>query len=375
MPHINSLNPRIELSASALAHNIATYKQIIGDADLGIVVKGNAYGHGLDEMLMLTKDNPHITWHFTATLSEALYIRSRGITKPILVMSIIDQDPLLAFEHNIRLIFHQREQLADFERAHKHGLTPIIHLKVDTGLSRFGFLPHECVEIVQHLATMPHVTLEGIFTHFAQAETSDQTFTNSQMQKFSTLTKSLTGIRPIPYKHSHATSATLFRSIDDTNICRVGAGLYGLWPSHELQTYAAERGITLQQILTWKTGIMHTKNVPAGTPIGYGCSYIAPRAMRLGFLPIGYADGYHRRLSNVGKVLVGNNLAPVVGRVGMNSITIDISDIPHAQTGTEVTLTGPHPGVTALDLAHAIGGFNPREITVPIICGTRIIVE
>lgn len=375
MPQINTSNSRIELSTSALTHNIATYKKLIGDAALGIVVKGNAYGHGFDEILALTKQNPTISWYFTASLSEALYIRLQGITKPILVMSIIDADPLEAFEQDISLIFHQPEQLKYLELAAQYALKPKVHLKVDTGLGRFGFLSNECADIVSQLKTMPHVTLEGIFTHFAKAEVIDQHYTDAQMQKFSTITNELTKITPIPYTHSHATSATLFRGAEDTNLCRVGAGLYGLWPSHELQNFAAERGITLKQILTWKTRIMHTKNVPTGTPIGYGCSYRAPQNMRLGFLPIGYADGYHRRLSNCGKVLIGSHLAPIVGRIGMNSVTIDITNIPNAQNGTEAILTGPHPGITALDLAHAIGGFNPREITVPIICGTRIIVE
>lgn len=374
MPHINALNSHIEISTSAFTHNVATYKKLIGSAALGIVVKGNAYGHGLDEIIALANKNPNISWYFTASLSEALYLRAQGIAKPILVMSIIDEDPLLAFQQNISLILHQQEQLTYLERAAQYTLKPKVHLKVDTGLSRFGFLPHECANIVKQLASMPHVTLEGIFTHFAQAETHDQTYTDGQMQKFSTLTHELNQITPIPHLHSHATSATLFRGKENTNLCRVGAGIYGLWPSYTLQTLATERGITLQQVLTWKTHIIHTRTVVAGTPIGYGCSFIAPRSMRLGFLPIGYADGYHRQLSNVGKVLINNCLAPVVGKVGMNSITVDISNVPHAHIGAEVILTGPRLGITALDLAHATGGLNPREITVPIICGTRIIV-
>lgn len=374
MPHLNTANSHIELSASAFAHNIATYKQLIGAADLGIVVKGNAYGHGLDEILTLTKNNPDISWYFTATLSEALYIRSLGIIKPILVMSIIDQDPLLAFEQNIRLIFHQREQFADLDRAHRHGLRPIVHLKVDTGLSRFGFLPHECADIVHQLQRMPHVIPEGIFTHFAQAELPDQSYTNLQMQKFSTMTHELNQTISIPYHHSHATSATLFRGPESTNLFRIGAGLYGLWPSYNLQTWGAEHNIALTQILTWKTRIVHTRTVAAGTPIGYGCTHIAQQTMRVAQLPVGYADGYPRRLSNIGTVLIENQYAPVVGRVGMNSITIDISRIPHARLGSEVILTGPHPGITALDLACSMKGFNPREITTPIVCGAREIV-
>lgn len=368
-------NSTIELHASALAHNISAYKKLIGSAELGMVIKGNAYGHGIDEILLLTKDNPDIAWYFTASLSEALYVRSRGIDKPILVMGIIDEDPLLAFEHRIRIIFHQEEQFADLERALQQNLQPILHLKVDTGLGRYGFAPEQCAAVVQRLQTLAHVKLEGIFTHFAKAETPDQAYTDAQMHVFSSLLHEVKPIMPIPYIHSHATSATIFRGAEGTNLFRVGAGLYGLWPSHDVKIHAEQQGITLSQILTWKTRIMHVKNVSAGTPIGYGCSFIAPRPMRLGLLPVGYADGYQRRCSNVAKVLVADRLVPVVGRIGMNSFTVDISDLPDATVGTEVTLTGPHPGITALDIACDINSFNPREITVPILCANRKIVR
>ena len=368
-------NSSIELSSSAFAHNVATYKKLIGSADLGIVIKANGYGHGFNEIILLTKDNPDIAWYFTASLSEALHIRSLGISKPILVMSIIDADPLLAFEQNIRLIFHQQEQFAHLERARAHGLHPRIHMKIDTGLSRFGFLPHECATVMKQLQSMPHVLLEGIFTHFAQAELPDQTYTGLQSERFATCIDELMQITPIPFIHSHATSASFLRKAQGTNLFRIGAGLYGLWPSHDVQAHAEKKhNLTLKQILTWKTHIINTRTIPARTPIGYGCTYTAQHTMRIAKLPVGYADGYQRRLSNVGKVLIGDRLAPIVGRVGMNSITIDITDIPQALLGSQVTLTGPHAGITALDLAHAIGGFNPREIVTGIVCNNREIV-
>jgi alanine racemase len=362
----NNPNFDVEISSSAFNHNVAEYKKIIAERKLGIVIKGNAYGHGFDLILELSRNNPAIEWYFTATLSEALYIRSLGIEKPILVMSIIDRDPLLAFKQNIRLLFHQREQFADLERAYMHGLQPIIHLKVDTGLSRFGFLPAECFDIVERIRSMPHVTLEGIFTHFAQAELVDQTYTNRQTEEFNALHKDLAHLVHIPLVHSHATSATLMRGPENTNLFRVGAGIYGLWPSRELQAHAQQAGISLKQILTWKTRVMHIRTVAAGTPIGYGCSYIAARPMQLAFLPVGYADGYHRNLSNTGTVMINNQRAPVVGKVGMNCITVDISHVKDARIGSEVMLTGPFEGITALDLAYAAKSFNPREITTSL---------
>jgi alanine racemase len=371
-PH--SLHSWLEISAAAFTKNITTYKRLIGPAHLGIVIKGNAYGHGIDEIVTLAKGNKNIAWYLTFSLSEALYLRSLDVRKPILVMGIIDQDPLLAFKENIRLIFHQHEQFADFERAKQHNLKPIIHLKVDTGLGRYGFYPQECLEVIDRLRMMPHITLEGIFTHFARAELLDQSYTELQTKRFSTVLQELQLLASIPYSHSHATSAILFRGIEQHNLCRIGAGLYGLWPSREIQSWGIKNNIMLTQVLTWKTRILHIKTVAAGTPIGYGCSFIAPRTMRLGILPIGYADGYPRNLSNTGNVFINNRLAPVIGRIGMNSTTIDISNIPDAQVRSETILTGPQQGITALDVAYAAGSFNPRDITVGIKPQQRIIV-
>ncbi len=358
-------NNWLEINARALDHNIATYKQIIGNAQLGLVVKGNAYGHGLDEIISLTKNNELISWYCTAHLSEALRIRALACNKPILVFYPIDNDPVLAMQQNIDLVIYDPNQLSSIiHNARQHNLVANIHLKIDTGLSRFGFLPDIAYTIMEQLQDNSHIQLKGILTHFADAEIQDQSFTDWQMEQFNQLiTKLNTKNIHIPYMHAFASSATLSRPLDSINLVRIGAGIYGLWPSKMVKDCAQKKhNIDLIPVLSWKTRIMSTRIIETNQYIGYGRTFKTTRPMRIGLLPIGYADGYHRRLSNVGKVLVDGKLAPVIGRTAMNCITIDITDAPKAQINSIVTLLGNHPGITAYDLAQQIESYNPREI-------------
>ncbi|MEX0849420.1 MAG: alanine racemase [Candidatus Dependentiae bacterium] len=359
-------NSWLEIDANSLEHNITEYKRIIGNAHLAFVVKGNAYGHGIDQIIELTKNHPLIDWYCTASLSEALHIRTLGSKKNILVMCSIDQDPYLAIAQQIDLVVYDTHSLElIIKAAQKHKAIARIHLKVDTGLSRFGFLPNEILPIIQMFQHNSHIALNGIFTHFANAENIDQQYTDIQVAHFANLIKQLKKNQiEIPYIHSHATSATIKQSNGYTNFMRIGAGMYGLWPSEVVKDDAYKKyQLTLKQILTWKTHICSTRTIEKDKLVGYGLTYKTARKTRLAFLPIGYADGYHRRLSNVGNVLIENRYAPVIGRTAMNVITVDITDIPSAKIGTEVILMGNHQGITAYDLAKQMESFNPREIT------------
>lgn len=359
----------VELDKDILNHNIRQYKTIVGNAQLAFVVKGNAYGHGIREMIQLTKDNHLIHWYCTFSLSEALYIRSLGVAKPILVLGLIDRDPSLAFQQHIDLTIHDTyllHMIAAAAQKSKHKAH--VHIKIDTGLSRFGFLPDEAYSIIQHIGTYPELVLNGIYTHFASTVQSDQTYTLQQIASFQQVLTSLyqQGIN-IPYRHSHASAATLRHALGHSNMVRVGAGIYGLWASEDLQ-YEAERQhtIKLQQVATLKTVIQSIRVVTQGTYIGYGCTRIAHTDMRIGILPIGYADGYTRRLSNIGNVYVDGRYAPIIGKIAMNVTIIDITHIPTAHIGSEVTVMGNIENLTALALARQIESDNPREIIAAI---------
>ncbi len=369
----------LELNTSALNYNIRQYKKIIGNRKLAFVVKGNAYGHGIDHIIQLTQHNDIIDWYCTFSLSEALHLRRLGVTKPILVLGLIDQDPALACTQQIDLMIQDMHQLTLVSEASKQQEHKArIHLNIDTGLG-IGFAPDEALALIKELQSTAHIELRGISTHCAAAEQEDQSYTERQLEQFNKLLLSLQKEHiGIAYRHAHATAAALRQSGATTNLVRIGAGLYGLWPSELVKGEAQNsHAITLKQIATWKTYIFSIKTLSKGSSIGYGYTYTAQQQMRIATVPVGYADGYHRRLSNAGQVRINGCYAPVIGRVAMNSAFVDITHIPSAHIGSEVILMGDYPGMTALDLANQIGSYNPREITtrLPSTLERRIVEE
>lgn len=358
-------NTWLELSASSLDHNIRQYKKAIGNRQLAFVVKGNAYGHGIDQIIQLTHNNSAISWYCTFSLSEAIYLRSIGVTKQILVLGLIDQDPAIACKKQIDLMISDMQQLTLVSQAaQQSNCKARIHIKVDTGLSRFGFLPEEAFMLIKKIHNASNIDLQGIGTHFASAQEDNQTYTNWQMDQFQWLITALAKqCINIPYKHSHASSAVIRYPLKHTNLVRIGAGMYGLWSSDKIKNEALDNHkVDLKQIATWKSYICSIRTLKKGSMIGYGCSYTTQAKKRIAIIPVGYADGYPRRLSNLGKVLINDQYAPVIGRIAMNVITIDVTHIPSAQIGSEVILMGDYPALTALDLAQQIGSYNPREV-------------
>jgi alanine racemase len=364
---LNQPHTWLEIDKTALDHNIAQYRKIVGSKQIALVIKGNAYGHGLKEIVALTQNNDDINWYCTFSLSEALALRKLNVTKPILVLGFIDQDPGLAIMQDIDLILFDEHQLPlIIERAEQLNKAARLHIKIDTGLSRFGFLPQDALTVIKRLHQQTNISLQGICTHFAAAEQEDQTYTQWQSDQFHTLIAELDRCNISPaYRHAQATAATIRNSEQACNMVRIGAGAYGLYPSYKIKEELWQKyGLTLQQILTWKSYIYALRTIPKGTFIGYGCTYQTSADTNIAIIPVGYADGYHRRLSNIGKVLINNQYASIIGRVAMNTIIVDVTHIPLITIGSEVILMGNYNNLTALDIAEQIGAHNPREITV-----------
>ncbi len=365
----------IELSKSAFEHNIALYKRILGpDVKLAVVVKSNAYGHGLFEIAQLCEANNAIDWLCITSLSEALQLRKYGITKPLLVLCILDDSLAQAIENNIDIVVYD---LTTVNMLNAIGASvqkkAYVHIKIDTGLSRFGFIAHEALAYIQAIARMPWISIRGICSHFSQADHEDQSFTQEQLQKFLSLLEELANNSiTIPLQHIGNTAASTSLIPSQKTFVRIGAGAYGLQPSAFTIKKAQEQHhpFILKPVMSWKTTIMHIRTVPANTPVGYGRSFITKQASTLAIIPVGYYEGYDRRFGNKGTVWIttqqGLFSAPIIGRICMNVSMIDISHIPSARVGDEVTLLGSHPHITAHELAHTIEGFNPREITTRI---------
>jgi alanine racemase len=370
----------IEISQQALEHNFKMYKQFIGNKSLGVVVKSNAYGHGIIEVSRIAQESIYVDWLFTATLSEAIQLRTHGVTKPILVIYFVDADPGQLLALDIATMVSDLQTLNELnELGIAHGKKCKIHLKVDTGMSRFGFLPHEIIAIAQYACSLPGICVEGIYSHLAQAANVDQSFNREQENTFGKVVAALAQ-EGITFSFVHISNSAGSTALDTsyTNLVRIGLGMYGWWPSQSNKEITQEKmsEFDLRPVLSFKTKIFQIRKIEADRFVGYDRTYKTTKPTTIAVLPVGYFDGYDRRLSSKGILLIRGQYASVIGIIAMTTTLVDITHIPDAQVGDEVILIGDYEKITPTQLANVMGSFNPREIltrlnpTIP-----RLIVE
>lgn len=334
------------------------------------VVKANAYGHGLDITAPIAAERAD--WLGVNCIDEALTITRLGILKPV---AILGHTPLGQLESVVRNGYRQVLYRLDVakalsESARNLGTAARVHLKIETGTNRQGIGLNDLPGFIGELAKLPGVEIEGAYTHFANIEdTLDPSFAESQTRKFKDALAILerAGIR-LKQIHASATAGTLLYPEMAFTMVRVGIGTYGIWPSRETQLAARERGkrLALSPVLTWKTRVVQVKQVETGDYVGYGLTFRASRPMKLVVLPIGYYDGYDRKLSNSGRALIHGQPAQVIGRVAMNMTMLDVTDIG-AQLDDEVVLLGRQGNseIRAEELAEKIGSI-PYEVVTRI---------
>ncbi len=328
----------IEVDLDAVAHNIRVLKQHIGPAvDLIAVVKANAYGHGAVPVAQ-TALRSGAARLAVARAAEGIELREAGITAPILVMSYTPAaDVEAAIVHDLTLTVTEIDvaQAASVYSAATGKRTPV-HIKVDTGMGRFGLLPEEVLPFVHHISTLPGLVIEGIFSHFAVADLADKTYTRQQFHTFQGVLDVLeaAGYR-IPVRHIANSAATLDLPGTHLDAVRTGIAIYGLRPSG-----GVEPVVPLEPALTLKSHVARIRTLPAGASISYGRTYMTPCAMPVALIPVGYGDGYHRLNSNRGAVLINGRRAPIVGRVCMDQFVVDISDVGPVALDDEVVLIG-----------------------------------
>ena len=374
----------VEISKSAFDRNIASYKSIIDPkTKIGIVIKSNAYGHDTATMFNLCQHNPHIDYICTNSLSEALLARSNGVTKKMLVISLIDEHPELAITNNINLIGHSFNQIKQLNEIGARIQKPAkIHVKVDTGMSRLGFLPEELYRVIDQIRAMPFIQIEGVFTHFAESSKENTEFTNFQSNNFKTIIHTLEQKgTTIPFRHiSNTAGIPQTTSMKEVNMIRMGAGAFGFYPSEANVALLKniDNKFNLTPILSWKTRIMEIKKIPANRFVGYGRTYTTDRETVLGFLPIGYADGFDKKLSNKGVVYLSKQktFAPIIGLICMNMTIIDLTDVHDVNIADEVKLIGTQKEICAQTIDKLIETENPRQVTSKITPNIpRIIVS
>lgn len=344
----------LEINRQDFFHNLASFKELIGPFGmLAPVVKSNAYGHGLIPIGTLCEQNEYVAWICVVSLSEAVTLRLQGIKKPILVLSIIDLPISEAITYGIDFTIYDLAILAHIQaEAKRLKRFALIHIKVDTGLSRLGLLPAAAFNLIEHAQRLHHIKLRGVFTHLSDAESAEPSYSKVQLQRFKDFTDALDKAgMPIPFKHLSCTAAvsTFLRRQTDHMIARCGLGIYGLWPTPLLKqkTQKLFTHGSIRPILTWKTRIIHINTIPAHSFIGYDCTYQTNTQATIATLPVGYWDGLDRELSNKGSVIINDHVAPIRGRIAMNLCMVDITNIPNVKVGDIATLLGNHPLINA----------------------------
>ena len=350
----------VEIDLRAIEGNARLLQQHTG-VHVMAVVKANGYGHGA---VPVAKAAVHggASWLGVARPEEAFQLRNANIDTPVLSLGFTPSERLdESIKTNISLTIWDLDQLNSVsEAAGRVGVDARVHVKVDTGMSRLGVQPQLALELARKTVQMPKVVLEGIFTHFARADEKNPATSDEQENKFRRVLQDLdeAGIKP-PLVHAANSAASLSRSSSHFSLVRAGIALYGLHPSTECPLPS-----NFSPALTWKTILSYVKTLPAGRGISYGHVYTTRRAERIGTLPVGYADGYRRVQGNT--VLVGGKKVPVVGRICMDQMTVNLDAIPEARTGDEVVLIGRQGDacITAEDVASVWGTINYE-----VVCG------
>ncbi len=354
----------IELSKDALRDNVLSIREAMPDElDFMAVIKANAYGHGLLPVLEVLEQTD-VDWYAVFDFADALVIRERSL-RPVLILSGANEEHFaLAAQKNIVITISTREALQAF-KTYKSTKKLHIHLKVDTGLGRQGFTNADFAFVKKELKQLPkHVSIEGLYTHFSATEEkpfdSYTVFQYAQLEQWRTILLDL-GYHPLV--HAGATSGTLRFPHFPLDIARVGIGLYGLWPSRDVEKEA--KAVDLEPVLSWYTKINEVKKLPKGSKIAYNCTATVSKDSTVALLPVGYWDGVPRSLSNKGYVLVNGKKAPILGRVMMNMCVVDVTDCGRVRVGDVATIIGADKRllVSAEEIATLAGTINYEIVT------------
>ena len=347
-----------DINLDAIRQNIKTV-QALNPADRKtlLVIKADAYGHG---SVTLAKEMDDLADYFAvATMDEAVELRNAGIVKPILILGYTDESEYeAAVKNDITLaIYDAEEAMLLSETALKLGKKAKVHIKVDSGMSRIGFQCTESdVEEAVKLLSMDGLDVEGIFTHYAKADYENKSDAMTQYEKFSWFVKTMEG-RGADFKIRHIDNSAGAMEIhsEGFDMMRLGIVIYGLYPSEEI-----DKSVVLKPAMTLKSRVVHIKTLEAGRGIGYGWTYVTDKPTKVATVSVGYADGYPRALSNNGRVLIHGQYAPILGRVCMDQIMIDVTDIDDVKIRDEVVLFGTQGEnhISIEEVAEPANSFN-----------------
>lgn len=339
MKHYSRVYAQIDLDA--IEYNLEQMKNNLSPSTkIMAVVKTDGYGHGAIPITKKIEKLPYIEGFAVATAEEAFQLRRHGITKKILILGVcFEEDYEELIKQDITLnIFQPDIAKALSETALKLGKTIKLHLKLDTAMCRLGVPANEeTVALAKQIKALPAIELEGVFTHFSKADETDKTTALAQLQQFNHFIDMCKkeGVL-FSYIHCSNSAATIDLKEANMSFVRAGISVYGLYPSNEV----CKKNVILKPALQLKSKIVYLKEVEAGTPVGYGGSFITNKKTKIATIPVGYGDGYPRGLSNKGYVLIHGKKASIIGRICMDQFMVDVTEIADVKAGDEATLVG-----------------------------------
>jgi alanine racemase len=348
-----------EIDLDAVKFNISNIKKIVGDKEIIAVVKADAYGHGAIDLAPILINNG-ASKLAVAIITEALELIENNINAPIMILGYtpLEYGDIL-IKNNIEQTVYDLEYAKGLSKiALSFGKKAKIHIAIDTGMGRIGFLPTpESIKIIEEISQLEGISIEGLFTHFATSDEENKEYTYEQFSKLNNITKKLKerGI-DIPLKHASNSGAIIDLPETYLDAVRAGIILYGYYPSEEVN----KEHLDIKNVMTVKTKVCHIKELDKDMYVSYGRTFKTNRKSIIATLPVGYADGYSRLLSGKAKVIINGKLVPVVGRICMDQCMIDVTDAGEAKVGDEVIILGSHGDLkfNADDMAKAMGTIN-----------------
>jgi alanine racemase len=358
----------IEISKSALLHNVRSITDHVKPTKVMAVLKANAYGH--DAALVAGVIAKEADWIGVDDIDEAITLRKRGIKQPIMILGYVLRDRLMdCAKYSLSFVAYNLETLAAIKKLTAKNGAFKIHIPIETGTTRQGIAGDELEAFVKAALKIPSVKIQGIHTHFANIEdTTDPSYAMGQLKAYEKALTQLKKLGVVPeVRHTAASAAAILYPQTQFDLIRLGMSLYGHWPSKETKVSAAYRSktLTLQPALTWKTIVAQVKDVKKGTPVSYGLTERVSRDSKVAVLPVGYWDGLSRTLSSVGSVLIRGQRCKVLGRVCMNMVMVDVTDVAGVKPEDEVVIIGCQGSeeISAEDIAAKAGTIQYEFLT------------
>lgn len=364
-----------EVSIEALKFNIRSLKSCIDkDIDFMGVIKADAYGHGVIKVAQVLVEEG-VKRFAVIMVEEAIELRKNNFNQPILILGHVPEDDYINIvDYNLIPVIYKYSQAEKLNKIAKdRDKTVDIHIKIDTGMGRLGFMPKlESIEEIEKINSLSNINMEGIYTHLSTADEKDNPFALEQLGKFEFILQELEKKNiHIPIKHMANSAANINFKNMHFNMVRPGTSLYGLYPGPKM---AVNPRVALEPVMSIKSRLVHIKELEVGSSVSYGRTFIAKRPSLIGVVPMGYVDGVFRALGNRGDVLIKGKRCPIIGNICMDQLMVDLTDLEHVDLGDEVVILGKQgqERISAEEIGEIAGTISIEVVTrigkrVPII--------